>query len=452
MLGFKTTGNATAILYDTLPILVTDPWLTGNAYFGSWTLPFEIPKDILEEIKQVQYVWVSHGHPDHLSSESLQLLTGKTFLLADHIGSRIRDGFIKKGFKVQILPEREWVQLSPHVKVMALADYFQDSILLMDINGRLIVNLNDAGPRGTTQTLKRIIKSYPTSILLKLFGYGDVDMMNCFNEDGSFIKPQVAYNKEQKVIGPQVKFWAEFYGVTHVVPFSCFHVYQREDSLWANDLVTPIETFYQGFDSQKIKLLPYFINYNCENDSYESIHCEKKIIIPKKSIEFGDSWAEELTKEDKEKITKYFRSIEALRKNLDFIELKVGTGVHTVKLNDKPVKGLRFEVPRKSLMTCVEFEIFDDLLIGNYMKTYFIGKWGRKNLDGFTPYVGKFADNGLAKSEAELELYFKEYARKAELEYLFHQVAQTSENAFRSFFDNQSQVFKVSKRIFSYFT
>ena len=44
LLGVCTTGNATIIAHDGIPVLVTDPWL-GNeysAYFGSWTPGFEI--------------------------------------------------------------------------------------------------------------------------------------------------------------------------------------------------------------------------------------------------------------------------------------------------------------------------------------------------------------------------------------------------------------------------
>ncbi len=44
-LGFETIGNATLICHDGGPVLVTDPWLDGGAYFGSWTLSHEIPQE-----------------------------------------------------------------------------------------------------------------------------------------------------------------------------------------------------------------------------------------------------------------------------------------------------------------------------------------------------------------------------------------------------------------------
>ena len=32
-IGFETIGNATLIIHDSHPLLVTDPWITGSAYF-----------------------------------------------------------------------------------------------------------------------------------------------------------------------------------------------------------------------------------------------------------------------------------------------------------------------------------------------------------------------------------------------------------------------------------
>jgi len=79
--GFETIGNATLIAFDRSPILVTDPWLRGPAYFGSWSLSHEISEEQKDALSKCKYVWVSHGHPDYLSADSLCLLKNKTILL-----------------------------------------------------------------------------------------------------------------------------------------------------------------------------------------------------------------------------------------------------------------------------------------------------------------------------------------------------------------------------------
>lgn len=39
---FETIGNAIVIAYDDGPVLTTDPWINGDAYFGSWGHDYEI--------------------------------------------------------------------------------------------------------------------------------------------------------------------------------------------------------------------------------------------------------------------------------------------------------------------------------------------------------------------------------------------------------------------------
>ena len=73
-LAFETIGNATLIVHDGAPLLATDPWLSGSAYFGSWILSHAIPEEQLASIRACPYLWISHGHPDHLSMPSLETL------------------------------------------------------------------------------------------------------------------------------------------------------------------------------------------------------------------------------------------------------------------------------------------------------------------------------------------------------------------------------------------
>lgn len=85
-LGFETIGNACLICHDKGPVLATDPWIKGSAYFGSWTTSHVIPEEQLSHVKACKYLWISHGHPDHLSQESLAELKDKEILLPDHFG------------------------------------------------------------------------------------------------------------------------------------------------------------------------------------------------------------------------------------------------------------------------------------------------------------------------------------------------------------------------------
>ena len=76
---------------------------------------------------------------------------------------------------------------------------------------------------------------------------------------------------------------------------------------------------------------------------------------------------------------------------------------------------LKFSVPRASLMKAIRREIFDDLLIGNFMKTQLFNCMDLYSPD-FTMAVTKYSDNGGVKAEEELRKYFNYYNKDRILE------------------------------------
>lgn len=442
MIGFETIGNATLICHDGRPVLTTDPWISGRAYFGSWGLTHEIPKEQLENILGSEYIWCSHGHPDHMDAESLDQLAGRKILLPDHVGGRIYNDLAERGYDVSILPDRKWVELSEHIKVLCISDYFQDAILLVDINGRLIVNLNDAADRGWGRFVRRTIKEYDTTFLLKLFCYGDPDMNNFFSEEGERITPLRKF-----ALGERIQFWAELYGVKYVVPFSSSHRYQRRDSAWANEYVSTFEEYRNGLTSERFELLPGFIRFDCTNDTFTEIDPAELESVLHDPAEFGDDWSEVLEPEDVEALEDYLQPIEHLGDHLDFIRFAVGGREHTVALGKRPfTRGISFEVPRSSLMTAVKYQVFDDLLIGNFMKTTLHGMPIRDFLPDFTQFTSKYADNGRARSKQELRAYFRAYRKRSGIEYLLHAFERESERRFRGFVNRDSALFEWAKK------
>ena len=85
--GFETMGNATIlVVQDGKPAIATDPWLAGTCYFGSWALDHPLTEKQIADVRACEWLWFSHGHPDHLHEPSLDLLPqGQKVLLADHL-------------------------------------------------------------------------------------------------------------------------------------------------------------------------------------------------------------------------------------------------------------------------------------------------------------------------------------------------------------------------------
>jgi hypothetical protein len=444
VIGFETIGNATVTCFDGDPILTTDPWIKGSAYFGSWGMSHEIPAEQLENIRSCRYAWFSHGHPDHLHGDSVAEFGSHAILLPNHAGSRIRDDLVGQGFQVEVLPDRRWRHLSPHIKVMCIPDYRQDAVLLIDIKGVLVINTNDASNHGWQGFVQRVAKEYKVKWLLRLNGYGDADMINVYTEDGQWKVPGCA---QKRPPGVATERHARLYGATHVLPFSSFHRYQREDSVWAQQYTTPLWAYRDGFTAKDIEFLPAFIRYDVERQQVTPIDPPESepMVLPPSA--FGDDWNDQLTRADVAELEAYFLRRGLLRDHIGFLRLRVGGRDHGISFNaDKPKIGITFEVPRTSLMTAVRYEVFDDLLIGNFMKTTLHGLESLNT--GFSPIVPRYADNGHVYTRYELARYMLDYVMRAPGYMLKYHFWERSEALFRRLVDPDTTFFRTSKRIY----
>ena len=444
MICFETIGSATLIVHDDGPILTTDPWVNHGAYFGSWSHDYEIPAAQMDSIRRAKFHWFSHGHPDHLNVDSIPLLTSGQFLLSDHFGSRIHNDLTSAGHKVQILPDRKWVQLSKHVKVCSFPNSNQDSVLLIDVNGHLVIDANDSPDLGQSWHIKRIAKAYKNTYLCQLHGWGGADMLNLFDSSGKPLKDLAALKRP---IAPRSQRAAMNFGANHVIPFSSFHRYQRTDSAWANAMVPELDDYQRDATPGGAIVLPAFVRVDCVAGHIDAINPNRAVLELKNPEKFDDSWTDVLEAEDISLIDKYFREREHLAKHFGFIEVSAGGRSHAVRLNKGlGDMGITFECPRNSLMTSIRYEIFDDLLIGNFMKTTLHGV--DDLYPNFSPYVAKYGDNGGSKSHVELKKYFHHYLMRDPIGILMTNFQTNSEMLFRSFIKEDSKVFKAAKKIF----
>lgn len=450
-LGFETIGNATLIVHDRGPLLVTDPWVSGEPYFGSWTHSHEIPEPQLASIQACKYVWVSHGHPDHLDPASVSSLKDRLFLLPMHVGGRIRRDLEEQGFRVRELPIAEWVPLSDRVRVQCLPDYNQDACLLVDAGGALLINCNDSSARGWLPRIRKEAAGRSRVFLMKLTGYGDPEMINFFDESGQRIPhPAVKMRQAGKPAGPIAVGYSHQLGATHFIPFSSMHSYQREDSVWANEATTPLSAHESGFASDRCTLLPPFVRYDLLRDECTPIDPKPLPLRERPAADFGDDWSDSLEREDVELAQGYFGAIEHLRGFCGYVNLRVGGQDHRIVLNRSLDRGVTFECPRHSLITAIRYQVFDDLMIGNFMKTTLHGAWPSSGLyPDFTPYVAKYADNGGARTKAELDEYFREYRRRTgSFDFFRHRIRTVGTDLFRAHVSAESGLYQFAKRTY----
>jgi len=440
VIGFETIGNATLTVFDNEPVLTTDPWIIGKPYFGSWDHAYEIPQQQLENIKKSKYLWLSHGHPDHIDEQSLDLLSSSTFLIPDHYGDRIFNYF-KTKFNCIKIKSNEWFQISKNVRIKSFADWNQDASLVVEILGKdIIVNQNDGALLGWSKTINSIVKNYKNKFILKLLNWGDADMINIYDENHNFIEPMAA---KKMPIGEAYSRIMKNQGYNFAIPFSSMHQYVRKDSNNMNKYCTPLEMFNENFNNKYGELLPAFIIWDSIYENYQKINPPKKTVKLIDPEFFGDSYSDSLLKEDKVLLKNYFNSFANLKKNFGEIVIIVAKEEYCINLSNKKPK-IIFEAPRNSLIKSVKYEIFDDMLIGNFMKTTLVNC--SSLYPNFTPYVAKYGDNGFSKTIKQLDGYFNFYkSNSADFWRDFLKIK--TENIVRTFIGNNSFFYNEARAI-----
>lgn len=136
-------GHASLLVESAGIRLLCDPWWSGPAYTGQW-VPFPLPAPEAADASP-DYVYISHGHEDHLHVPTLSTIDRKAALLIPRQrDAGLRDFLRALGFKrVFELGHGQSRRLAPGFEVTLYVNK-DDSILVVNSEGRTLVNANDA--------------------------------------------------------------------------------------------------------------------------------------------------------------------------------------------------------------------------------------------------------------------------------------------------------------------
>ncbi|MGE0667875.1 MAG: hypothetical protein AB7O49_15070 [Sphingomonadales bacterium] len=404
-LSFETLGNATLQLFvDGAPLLVTDPWLRGTCYFGSWEL--ERPPDGRQIANAVasRWVWISHGHPDHLHEESLALFpAGTRVLIADHYSDDIHRALASRDFDVTVMGYREWMPLGHGVEALCLDNPDQDAVLVIRTPDALIINLNDCQLWGEARFLRGLVRACGgrKTFLLALCDFVG-DMCNIVGADGRRVPDDLDARKEGTV--RRTARIADRLGVAHYCCSSFQHRYCREDSAWANAGKIEYADMKRYWSRPRVKLVEPFVTVDLETLAIAPSGPEAVPGAPSGTA--GDDWSAPLEAGEWARIEAFFRRFETLRGVADFIAVTVAGERRDIVLDGRRRRGVHFRAPRASLMAAVDSGYFDDMLLGNFMATELIGM---RLYPDFTPRVAKIGGNAGVFTMADLRRFRRHY-------------------------------------------
>lgn len=174
--------------------ILTDPWLVDGEYYGSWCHypKLEIDK---EYFSSIDYIYISHIHPDHFSKKTFEILDKSIPVLIHQYASPFLKMNIERlGFNVTELPHNQKTELKNGVTIDILAadncnpelcakfmgcgiietKYKStqiDSLAVISDGTNTVLNLNDCPYDLAEEAIKSIVKKYKRINFL-LVGYG----------------------------------------------------------------------------------------------------------------------------------------------------------------------------------------------------------------------------------------------------------------------------------------
>ena len=201
----KTTylQNASVIIENSGEKILCDPWLIDGCYYGAW---HHYPKFnfIEKEFDDLDYIYISHIHPDHFDVKTMSKLKKDIPVLIHEFPQKfLKQNIEKLGFKVEEIPHNKrtnlgktWINVcaaddcNPEVCSRVFGCNFEfnkfgtnqiDTFSVIDNEEQVIVNSNDCPFEIGKNTAKKIKEQY-NKIDLLLVGYtGASDYPCCFD-------------------------------------------------------------------------------------------------------------------------------------------------------------------------------------------------------------------------------------------------------------------------------
>jgi CMP-N-acetylneuraminate monooxygenase len=118
---------------------ITDPWLFGPAFMTGWWLNEPSTLDSTELLKEVDYIYISHNHPDHLHPETLRLVSKDKKIIVGDFKTKSTEKYLRAlGFtNIISLGFNDIYDIVPNFQISILksGDFRDDSGIYFNLNG-----------------------------------------------------------------------------------------------------------------------------------------------------------------------------------------------------------------------------------------------------------------------------------------------------------------------------
>tara|TARA_A100001515_G_scaffold49613_1_gene39200 strand:+ start:1563 stop:2897 length:1335 start_codon:yes stop_codon:yes gene_type:complete len=216
--------------------ILTDPWLVDGEYYGSWCTYPSVDDFDFSSLDDIDYIFISHIHPDHLSKLTLEKLNKNIPVLIHKFPTKfVKFNIEKLGFKVIELESNTRTHLENNVHINIIPAGFCnpalcsksfgcgkmevnftsttiDTLCVIDDGEYSILNVNDCPYEIAKHAIDKVKEQY-NKIDLLVTGYtGASAFPHCFENYSDDEKVQKAKLQKQYYYESGLNF------INHVAP------------------------------------------------------------------------------------------------------------------------------------------------------------------------------------------------------------------------------------------
>ena len=405
--------------------ILTDPWLVDGEYYGSWYMYPPLHDFDFKLLDDIDFIYISHIHPDHLSKLTLEKLKRSIPVLIHKFSTPFfRINIEQLGFTVIELESNVRTHLKNDVYINIIpagycnpihctktfgcgkmetnfASTIVDTLCVIDNNEYSILNINDCPYPVAKFAIDPILKMYEKIDFL-ITGYtGASAYPQCFSNYSNEEKLQKAQEQKQYYFDSGLNYinhcQPEYFMLHAGTYILGGHLVKLEPYRAINDIKDTCDKYnelqntsigillnsYESFDLvTKKQSAPYIHFTKEERDSYVN-----DILIHKKYLFESDAFVEDL--ELISLCIKSYNRFERKRKELNFqnettIYIKInefvfakisfnGNGIDFVKVIDESTPYLALSLPIKLLKRILsgpKYAHWNNAEIGSFITYY----------------------------------------------------------------------------------
>ena len=233
MLEFNFINHSSFSIKKDKTILTIDPWFEGSVFNNSWRLLSNTPDNMVNLIKNSNYVWFSHEHPDHFNPPNLSIFNNETFFLFQKTQDKRVIKFLKKiSNNIIEVDSNDKINLCDNFSIKIFPFQDLDSYCLIEVDNFKILNLNDCDIKSQDELNKIKNRVGEIDILLAQFSYA-IGKTNPDQKDQRKILSENILNKLDEVI--------KYFKPRYFIPFASFCYFSHNENFYLNDNVNKID-------------------------------------------------------------------------------------------------------------------------------------------------------------------------------------------------------------------